>query len=77
MLDVHTEQTLWRRIDQVRQENKGVTCLVMSHRRAALKRAALILVMKDGRVESSGTLDDLLASSAEMQYLWKAEAEDD
>lgn len=75
-LDVTTEKALWERLDHLRGEDQNATCLVVSHRRAALKRADLILVLKDGRVESSGRLDELLASSPEMQYLWKGEAEE-
>jgi ATP-binding cassette subfamily B protein len=50
------------------------TCLVVSHRRAALRRADRILVLKNGRVEDEGRLDDLLERCEEMRRIWSGEA---
>lgn len=70
-LDARTEAQLW---DGLFSE-LDATCLVVSHRRAALSRADRILVMAHGKVVAEGSLDDLLERSEEMRALWAEEDE--
>jgi ATP-binding cassette subfamily B protein len=47
-----------------------LTCLVVSHRRAALRRADQIVVLDGGRVADAGTLEELLERSTVFRELW-------
>jgi len=68
-LDVETECILWDRLFK----QHDITCLAVSHRQFILRRADQIVVLKEGRVESRGTLEQLLQESEERQRLWKGD----
>jgi len=68
-LDVETERTLWDRLFE-RRERDGLTCLVVSHRRAAFERADQILMLEDGHLAATGTFSELLVTNSERFALW-------
>lgn len=63
-LDVETEQKLWSRLFSIQSTNPSwtPTYLVVSHRRAVLERSDRIILLDRGRVEMTGTFDDLSAA---------------
>ncbi|MBY9000172.1 MAG: ABC transporter ATP-binding protein [Candidatus Heimdallarchaeota archaeon] len=66
-LDVETEQLLWKRVFA----REGSTCLAVSHRPIALRRADNIIVIKDGKIVGQGKLEYLLDTCDEMKRLWE------
>jgi ABC-type multidrug transport system fused ATPase/permease subunit len=64
-LDVATEQQLWRSL----LSERDLTFLVVSARPVVLRKATQILLLENGRITARGTLDELLASSAEMRQI--------
>lgn len=65
-LDVETENALWSRIFK----KSSSTCIVVSNKKAALKQADNIIVLKDGQIIAQGKLDKLLEICEEMQQIW-------
>ncbi|MGW2385112.1 ABC transporter ATP-binding protein [Streptomyces sp. NPDC001658] len=63
-LDPTTEHLLWSRL-----LDSPVTVLAVSHRPALLRAAAQVIVLGDGRVEATGTWDEILAASPETRRL--------
>ncbi|MFC0211566.1 ABC transporter ATP-binding protein [Paenibacillus chartarius] len=72
-LDVETERKLWDRMFESRGD---ATCLVVSHRKAALARADHIILMNNGRIEAEGTAEELLSRSSSFRKLWNGEDEE-
>ncbi len=65
-LDVETERRLWDGLFAARD----ATCLVVSHRRAALERADKVIVMEAGRIVAQGDLPAVMAASRELSQLF-------
>ena len=72
-VDAETEQQLWERLFVL----PGTTSLVVSHRRAAYRRADQIVVLREGRVVARGKLDELMDTSEDMRRLWHGDLSED
>jgi len=65
-LDVDTESQLWRRLGDAGE----LTCLAVSQRREAFRRADEIVVMDHGRIVETGALEALLTSGGLFASIW-------
>jgi ATP-binding cassette subfamily B protein len=62
-LDIVTEEALWERI----VSRRGMTCIAVSHRRAAFTRATQIIVLDAGRIVGMGSFEGLKTSCPQFQ----------
>ena len=69
-LDVETERLLW---EKLLSRQPRLTCLIVSHRRLVLQQADQIILLRNGQIEATGNLDELLAHSREMQQIWQTD----
>jgi ATP-binding cassette subfamily B protein len=65
-LDVETEKKLWEQVNN----KKNSSFIVVSNRRWALERADHIIVLKDGKIESQGSLEELLNNCEEFRQIY-------
>lgn len=67
-VDARTEMAI---LKSLRQERKGKTTLIATHRLTSVMGADLILVLKDGRIIERGTHDQLLAENGWYADMWQ------
>ena len=73
-LDVETERKLWERLFS---ERGGATCLVVSHRKAALNHADHIIVLNGGEIEAEGTAEQRWLQAIASDSYGMAKKQDD
>ncbi|WP_051540199.1 ATP-binding cassette domain-containing protein [Clostridium ihumii] len=64
-LDISTEKTFWTRL----LKNNESSFIIVSNKRFILEKANKIIVLKDGRIESEGTFNELIEKSMEFKNI--------
>ncbi|HEY0464883.1 MAG TPA: DUF1854 domain-containing protein [Polyangiaceae bacterium] len=70
-VDVQTEREIQAALDNVVQ---GRTTIAIAHRLSTLRKADLLIVLKNGRVAEMGSASELLAKDGEYAQLWRAQS---
>ena len=70
-VDVQTEREIQSALDNVVQ---GRTTIAIAHRLSTLRKADLLIVLKNGRVAEMGSAAELLAKDGEYAQLWRAQS---
>ena len=73
-VDTRTERIIQTAMDEL---TVGRTSFVIAHRLSTIKNADIILVLKDGDVDSIGTHDELLAQGGFYAQLYNSQFETD
>lgn len=68
-MDVITERKIW---DIVKQSNKKMTIIIISHRLPSIVNCDKIYLMEKGRVEAEGTHQQLLDECEKYKEMWDA-----
>jgi ATP-binding cassette subfamily B protein len=70
-VDVQTEREIQSALDNV---VVGRTTVAIAHRLSTLRKADLLIVLKDGKVAEMGSAAELLAKDGEYAGLWRAQS---
>jgi hypothetical protein len=70
-VDVQTEREIQSALDNVVE---GRTTVAIAHRLTTLRKADLLVVLKDGKVAEVGSAAELLATDGEYAKLWRAQS---
>ncbi|MEO6603690.1 MAG: DUF1854 domain-containing protein [Polyangiaceae bacterium] len=70
-VDVQTEREIQAALDNVVQ---GRTTVAIAHRLSTLRKADLLIVLKNGKVAEMGSPAELLAKDGEYTKLWRAQS---
>ena len=70
-VDVQTEREIQAALDNVVE---GRTTVAIAHRLSTLRKADLLIVLKDGKVAEVGSSAELLAMEGEYAKLWRAQS---
>ena len=70
-VDVQTEREIQAALDNVVQ---GRTTVAIAHRLSTLRKADLLIMLKNGRVAEMGSAAELLAKDGEYAKLWRAQS---
>jgi ATP-binding cassette, subfamily B, bacterial len=71
-LDVRSEIDFYTRFLEL---TEGLTTLVISHRFSTVRRADTIAVLAGGRIEESGSHDELMTANGNYAAMFRAQAD--
>lgn len=66
-LDTITENAIKKAIDELPDD---ITCIIIAHRLATIRKCDRIFVMQDGQIKEEGTHENLLASGGLYKEMW-------